>query len=381
MHLASIHVDRFRNLRSLAIEPAEGLNLIVGENGQGKTNFLEAIYFALLGRSFRTRREEECLPWMELKASEGEAGSEEGLSTVLRASLVRKTGQRNLRLVLGASHKSAFADDVLVPRLADLWSQSAIVTFSPSDVDLFRDAPARRRRFLDQLLCQISARYLQSLGRYNEALRQLNAILKNDRGSGQSESSAHAFYPILAREGAVLVVERRRAVDSLAEQGRSIFKNLGGVQELGLKYVPGEKAAIETGLEEEALAQSFEQNWKQSHADYARQGMLRSGPHRDDMRATLDERDLGRFGSQGQHRLVALALKLGAAEFMEQGQGDPPILLLDDFGSELDAARRASVLSNLRGRMQTFITATDQDDLGAAEDFDLVKKISGGAWD
>ncbi len=371
--VAEIAVSHFRNIASLRWKPAPGLNLIVGDNGQGKTNLLEAIHLSLLGRSFRTRREEDCIAW---------SGADDSELASVTTQIDRPSGPRVHRVALGRGLKRAFIDGVLAPRLASLFEGAAVVTFTPDDVDLFRGAPARRRRFLDQDLCQGSPVYLDSLQRYHKALKQINAVLKRARHGSASDAlaQAEAFYPPLAEAGASLMLSRARYLADMHEQLGPTFENLGGTATLELCFDPSLKFEARGAMSAADLAASIAVRLDEQHTESARQGMLAFGPHRDDVRIRLGGRDLSRFGSQGQHRLVALAVKLVAAELLDRGRSTAPVLILDDFGSELDAERRRAVLSNLRGRVQTFVTGTCAEELGSADLFDEVRRIDSGRW-
>lgn len=369
MILLDLHIRNFRNLEHLDWNPDPGINLIVGENGQGKTNLLEAIYFGILGRSFRTRREEQCLPWKEDRAA----------PTVIQTALRAQNSTREIKLTLGKGSKRAWSDGVLVPRLGDLWRGSGVIVFSPADVDLFRAAPAGRRAFLDQLLSLGSPAYFSNLQRYQRALKQINAALKPHSRAGFSLAAAEAFYPVLAQSGGELMTLRRRYIRELDALCAAGYTSLDGTGKLQLVYEMNLKSDPVDG-ESSAAAEALHARWRERHEESRRQGVLDTGPHRDDFRASLNGRDLGKYGSQGQHRLVALSLKLSAADWLADGLNDAPLLLLDDFGSELDRRRREAVLAHLRGRMQTFITATGVEALGEPADFEELKKLHAGAW-
>lgn len=367
LRISALQLRRFRNIDSLEWNPPAGVCLIHGENGQGKTNLLEAVHFALLGRSFRTRREEEVLPWSERSREED--------VTVVETVIERRLGTRRQKVALSRAGKRVFIDGAMIERLAELWGGAAIVTFSPEDVDLFRDAPARRRRLIDQSLCQTARIYLDQLQRYLQALKQINAVLRTGRNI---RAQAEAFYPILSASGAALMRMRARYLSELEKICSPLFAELGGESTLEIRYDPSLK--MEDDLDESALAAAIQSRFVENHAESERLGMVAIGPHRDDLKARLNEHDLSKFGSQGQHRLAALTLKLGAARQFESDLGEPPILLLDDFGSELDARRRATILTSLRGRMQTFVTATQRDDLPGEEVFDEVRGMRGGRF-
>jgi DNA replication and repair protein RecF len=375
LNLLELQIRQFRNLQSLDWMPSPGINLIVGENGQGKTNLLEAIYFGVLGRSFRTRREEQCLPW------NGESGGEVEPAAVIRANLRGRHSTRQLQVTLSRGGKKAWSDGMLVPRLGDLWQGSAVILFSPADVDLFRTTPSGRRGFLDQLLSLGSPVYFAHLQRYQRALKQVNTALKPHARADFPLAAAEGFYRVLAESGGALIELRRRSIRELNALCETAYRTLDGSGVLELHYDPNLKpdpAADNDSVE--SLADALYERWTRRHEESRRAGMLESGPHRDDLRASLDGHDLGKFGSQGQHRLVVLSLKLSAADWLAEGLDDAPLLLLDDFGSELDRRRREAVIHHLRGRMQTFITATGVEALGEASVFDEVRALNAGAW-
>lgn len=374
MELLELQIRKFRNLDALDWNPAAGINLIVGENGQGKTNLLEAIYFGILGRSFRTRREEQCLPWNR-EAAEPQAGG-----TLIRTTLRGRHSTREIKVALGKGGKRAWSDGSLVPRLGDLWRGAGVIVFQPSDVDLFRNAPAGRRAFLDQLLSLGSPAYFSHLQRYQRALRQINAALKPHASVDFSLREADGYYHVLSESGGELMLLRRRFIRELDALCAACYEALDGSGALDLSYEANLKTDPADDDSSKAQAGALYERWRERHEESRRLGLLDTGPHRDDFRASLDDRDLGKFGSQGQHRLVALSLKLSAADWLADGLADAPLLLLDDFGSELDRRRRDAVIAHLRGRMQTFITATGVEALGAAEDFDEIRRLEEGSW-
>jgi DNA replication and repair protein RecF len=270
---------------------------------------------------------------------------------------------------------------MLVPRLGDLWQGSAVILFSPADVDLFRTTPSGRRGFLDQLLSLGSPVYFAHLQRYQRALKQVNTALKPHARADFPLAAAEGFYRVLAESGGALIELRRRSIRELNALCETAYRTLDGSGVLELHYDPNLKpdpAADNDSVE--SLADALYERWTRRHEESRRAGMLESGPHRDDLRASLDGHDRGKFGSQGQHRLVVLSLKLSAADWLAEGLDDAPLLLLDDFGSELDRRRREAVIHHLRGRMQTFITATGVEALGEASVFDEVRALNAGAW-
>jgi len=373
LHLTAVTIRRFRNIEALEWQPAPGLNLIWGENGQGKTNLLEAIHVALTGRSFRTHRDEDFLPW--------NAASDPADPTLAQVVIERRGAPRRLRAIMAKGCKRAFVDDRWLPRLADLWGEAIVVTFIPEEAGLLKGPPAPRRRFLDIVLSQISRPYLEHLQHYNQALRQLNAAYKL-ASERQAREHARAYYPALARAGASLIAARARRLREAAQPMSERYGALGGSGDLSLRYHHDPRLTgldpADPGLDARQVEDQFLARLEAGFEEGRRLGLCAQGPHRDDFEVTLNDTDLRRFGSQGQHRLAALTLKLESACWIEMALGEPPVLLLDDFGSELDPGRREAVLGGLRQAMQVLITATHPGDLGPAELFAQSRQIALG---
>ena len=374
MRLTSVTIRHFRNIEVLDWQPAPGLSLVWGENGQGKTNLLEAICLALTGRSFRAHRDDEALPWGLTEDSAD--------PTLVQAVLSRNGGGRRLRVLLGREWKRVFADERWLARLADLWGEANVVLFAPEEAALLKGPPAVRRRFLDIVLSQISRIYLEHLQRYNQALRQLNAIYKMQPSGSDARALARAYYPLLAESGAALMIARAHRLRQADAPTGERYGALGGAGRLSLAYAADLKVKdldpADPALDPRRLAEAYAARLEAAYDEGRRLGLCSLGAHRDDFEARLDGADLRRYGSQGQHRLAALTLKLESARWIEEAVGEPPILLLDDFGSELDPARRQAVLRGLQGKMQVIITATHPADLGPAELFEESRKIVHG---
>lgn len=378
MHLEQIRVRGFRNIEGLQWRPAEGLNLVWGDNGQGKTNLLEAIHMVSTGRSFRTRREGECRPW----AARGHSLE----PTRLEGDLMRRTGGRHVRVVLGDGWKRVQAEGTLVRRLADLWAETAVVTFTPEASGVFKASPTERRRLLDMAFSHISKDYLANLQRYGQTLRQVNTALKQPDEDASVRETVNAYLPMLAQTAARVIAVRGRRLEQARPAVALRFDRLGGHGRLELQYVPNLQTALQReGLSPASLRDRIEQTAAALHKHYqaafreARAtGSMPHGPHRDDLAIYLDGQDLRRYGSQGQHRLAALTLKLEIARWIEEALGESPVLLFDDFGSELDPDRREAVLEGFRGRMQVFVTATRPSDLGRERLFGQSRRIIAG---
>ena len=276
MHLLTLTIRKFRNIENLQWRPAPGLNLIWGENGQGKTNLLEAVAMAMTGRSFRTRRDEECLPW--------DQPQNPAAPTLAQVEIQRRLGRRALRLVLGHESKRAFIEGRLAPRLADLWAEGAAVVFTPESVDLFKGPPAARRRLLDMTLAQVSPSYLDRLRRYQATLRQLNAALRSPQPEPQVREAAQAFYPLLADDGAALVAARAQRLADASGPLAERFCGAGRGGPLALRYLPNlkDQAPEPAGAGESLLRERLLNKLHDRHADSRRWGGMRgrSAPRR-----------------------------------------------------------------------------------------------------
>lgn len=353
MHLETITLTHFRNYSHREIAFASGINLLAAPNGHGKTNLLEAIHFACLAHSQRTRRDKELIEW------------------TFGAFVLRLLGQLHGRThAQSVEYSESGAKRVKVDgresrRLSDLLGQFSVVSFSPEDLDLIRSSPQVRRRFLDILLCQGSLEYLDLLRRYNGALKQRNSLLKaastgfsKAAGSGgrpdrsETERLLQAFDAPLADTGARITLHRRRVLAEMAPLARDCYRNIAAAAEpleLSLAGNVSEAEEVEKAREE-FLAKLVSTRVSEREA-----GTTLCGPHREDLLFFLAGKPVREYGSQGQKRSVALSLKLASARLLEAQQGRPPILLLDDVFAELDEGRRSRIGELIRGRGQVFI--------------------------
>lgn len=346
---ARAQVDRitlrdFRNLAPMDVAlPADGLAL-VGENGHGKTNFLEAIYYLQILRSFRGARDVDLVrfgaPGFHLAATLGEAAARQ----------VAVGFQRQTR------RKKAVVDGGEPVKLADAIGTFPAVIFSPADAKLVAGAPAERRRFLDVMLSLTSRPYLAALQRYRAALARRNAALRE--GGGRAESAIEVWEPALAEAGATLWRSRRSWVRTHAEEFASLCAAIGEQGESGLRYV------TPLDCDDEEVEPLLLEAFARRRPLDVQRGMTHAGPHRDDIELTLDGRELRTFGSAGQQRTAAIALRLLEAATLRAAAGAEPIVLLDDPFAELDQRRTAHILQLLQGdgRGQTILAvprATD----------------------
>lgn len=340
-----VTLQDFRNLASTDVTlPEEGLAL-VGENGHGKTNFLEAIYYLQILRSFRGARDVDLVRF-------GAAGFY--IAATLGDAAARQIAvgfQRQTR------RKKATVDGAEPLRLADAIGAFPAVIFSPADAELVAGSPSERRRFLDVMLSLTSRPYLTALQRYRAALARRNAALR-DGANPRADSAIEIWEPALAEAGAVLWRARRSWVRTHADDFASLCSAIGEPGRSALRYLT--PMDCEDGEVEEVLVAALA---RRRTLDMQR-GMTHAGPHRDDLELTLDGRDLRTFGSAGQQRTAAIALRLLEAATLRAASGAEPIVLLDDPFAELDQRRTAHILELLQGdgRGQTILAvprATD----------------------
>ncbi|MDW8291140.1 MAG: DNA replication/repair protein RecF [Armatimonadota bacterium] len=349
MRLLSLQLQNFRNYESLHLEPDAGLNLITGENAQGKTNLLEAIYLLATGRALRAGKEEELIRW----------GAEEAS---VRAHIYREQSPDvQVEVYLSRHQPRQVTVDGKTYRAAVALGQFNVVTFSAMDLEVVRGQPADRRRYLDVEIGMLSPAYVRALAGYRRALEQRNRLLKSLRENGGVLTPSlmdllEAWDEQLVRFGSSLIVARERFVCALRPLARQAHVELSeGREELDIRYA----SALEDPLtEREQIAERFRQQLQQMRAEEIRRGTTLVGPQRDDLLLFVDGREARTYASQGQQRTVMLSLKRAEFELTLQERGEPPIVLLDDVMSDLDDLRRAQLLRmTLRGA-QAFITAT-----------------------
>ena len=352
--LRSLALRDFRNLARLDLAFPEDGVAIVGENGQGKTNLLEAVYYLHLLRSARGARDVDVVrfgaPGFHVSART-EGGEHHELSAGFE-----RAGRRKRVKVDGAESN----------RLSDALGALPCVLFSPADVELVAGAPSARRRYLDILLALSSRPYLAALQRYRHALAQRNAALRSAVREGtRGEQRVAVWEAPLAEHGAVLWRERVRWTESAAPRFAEVCAAIGEQAPVGLRYATSlEPVSLELEDVRAAMTRALEDK----RALDLRRGLTHAGPHRDDLALTLDGRELRAFGSAGQQRTAAIALRLLEGETLNERLGARPLLLLDDPFAELDVRRSARILDLLAagGMGQTLLTVPRESDIPPA---------------
>lgn len=336
MLLDSLFLWNFRLYRQASVSLAPGVNIVLGENAQGKTSLLEAVAFLIIGRGL---------------AGLGQLIHGEEHRAQIEAVLTGEGRQVKLKAVLTRGRQAHHLVDGVPTRLAEVYHFFPIVPYWPLDTELVRGEPEVRRRFLDGMLVRLSSAYLADWRRYRRALSQRNACLR--RGC---QAALEVWEEELARYGGRLVGERQRALHLLARFAGEIYLRLtGGGESLSLTYVAPWLGEKENGDVHRRLLEAL----RQGRSRDLRFGHTLVGPHRDDIGVLLDGREVRGRASRGQQKDAALALRLAQAALVAAILGREPLLLLDDVFAELDAKRREWLGSVLKERNQVLITATE----------------------
>jgi DNA replication and repair protein RecF len=337
MQVTELQLESFRNYRQQRLALGPGLHVFEGRNAQGKTALLEAIYLAATARSFRTSRDADLVEWNQPRAC-------------IQLAMQRDSGRaRNLRIEWsprdGALKREIWLQDQPVRKLGEFLRELPLTLFTPDDLQLVQGGPQERRGYLDLLLCKLYPTYLETLGRYHKVVRNRLALLKTARP--QASDELQSWDELLAEFGSSLTRYREELCRELTPLVRRLYADLSGeTADLQLLYEP-----TGTGERDSFLARLQR---KQSEEFRLRSCLV--GPHRDDVALLLRSAPVRRFGSQGQQRTLALALRLSQAEILQQVGKERPVVLLDDCFSELDPGRQARLLEWLQAAPQVLIT-------------------------
>jgi DNA replication and repair protein RecF len=340
VHVGCLQLAEFRNYRILGYTPAPRLNLLIGPNAQGKTNLLEALAVLLTGRSFRTSRLAEIPRW----------GME---STLLSGNVARTEGSRTLRRTI------SLLEDGTWQASGESCPWARVVVFGWQDLAILNGPPAARRGFTDGFAARLFSSHLGTLLEYRRILARRNRVLQTRPVDGGLAARLAPWDEQLAKAGMDLVDRRRRAIAALQTELARVYPALAGGQpkvEIRYRSTLGEAAAPAAMLEALERARPAE----------IRRGQTLVGPHRDDVLIELDGVDARTFGSRGQQRLLALALRLAEVLPIREVVGTAPVVLLDDALSELDPRVRENVLREIRAAEQVFLTTPDPLPLGEA---------------
>jgi len=365
MWLRELFLANFRNLTELRLMLHPKINVLAGENAQGKTNLLESISFLCGGRSFRTRSEAEAVQWGKNYC-------------VVGGRVLCAESEKHLKISVDLNRNTRiYSIDRVVRDRQDYLGKLVTVLFTPDDLQLVKGGPQGRRRYLDEEISKVSPLYEAELARYQHILRQRNQFLRSCRKRRPARSEMEVWDEALAKTASLILRKRAAAVHRLSLLARLAHRRLtGGLENLEISYrstVPFMETDDEKHLAEAMLA-GLAANLSQELSF----GITLLGPHRDDLQITLNRQDARHFASQGQIRTLVLALKLAELEFIKGETGEFPVLLFDDVFSELDETRRRLLLEAVDGRAQTFVTGTEERKIRELGSYGYVLRVNRG---
>lgn len=338
MYIESIELKNYRNYNQLQMEFDPGTNILYGDNAQGKTNILESIYVCCTTKSHKGSKDREMIQFR---------WDESHIKLNLRKDHVPYRIDMHLKKNRA---KGVAVNGVPIKKASELFGVVNVVFFSPEDLNLIKNGPADRRRFLDMELCQLNRLYVHSLVSYNRILMQRNKLLKELAFKPEYQGTLDIWDLQLVQYGTELIRYRE-----------DFIRQLNGIlKEIHLK-LSGEKETLELRYDPQTGVDGFKDALKKSRGQDMKQKTTLTGPHRDDMGFIVNGIDIRRYGSQGQQRTAALSLKLAEIEIVKKLVHDYPVLLLDDVLSELDGSRQNHLLSAIR-HIQTVITCTGLED-------------------
>lgn len=343
MKIKQLKLQHYRNYTDLSLEFQDGLTILTGENAQGKTSLLEAIFLLSLAKSHRTNHDQEMIQWQQ------EAARVEALIETAHYTFP-------LELILNKKGKIAKFNHLEQSKLSAFVGKLNTILFAPEDLQLIKGAPSLRRRFIDSELGQSQPIYLGHLMTYQRLLKQRNSYLKQ---FGRSQQFDSLYFDVLTEQlidEAIIIIEHRlRFVDELSYLAQPIHQNLSNQRdELQLQYISSTpRVDYQQG---DDLRTALQQAFTEILSREKEQGTTLIGPHRDDLHVYLNEKRAQFFGSQGQQRTIILSLKLAEIDLMKRVTGEYPVLLLDDVLSELDDERQHLLMGYIEHKVQTFLT-------------------------
>jgi len=342
MYVKELRLKNFRNYEDEVFVFSKDTNIIYGNNAQGKTNALEAVYLFSIGKSFRTQQDKELIAF-------------DRKYTKITVLFDDSTRENEIEITVRRDKKKQIKlNGVPINKISELIGHFTVVLFSPDELNLTKGSPNARRRFLDIAISQMRPKYYHILRKYNKILEQRNSLIKKMRYTNDKSliETIDVWNEKLADYGMAIVSYRKKFADSLRDFAKKIHHEISG-EVFDIEY----KTSFQSKEEFlEKLSKSLDKEIEMGFTLY--------GPHRDDLDIRIADKDIKIYGSQGQHRSAVLALKLAQADMIYEDCGEYPVLLLDDIMSELDAGRRAYLSGKICDK-QVIITCTDADTLSA----------------
>lgn len=341
MFIKRLKMLNYRNYNALDIELCPNVNVFMGDNAQGKTNILEAIYYCAFAKSHRTSKDKELINWNGEHAFISVDVGRERLDKRIDISIL-KDGKKSIRI-----------NKIKIKKIGELFGNFNVVMFSPEDLRIIKDSPGVRRKFIDMELCQLNPKYYYNLVQYNKVLNERNILLRNRNTSSEM---LEIYDMQLVEFGYNIIRDRIKYIESLNKYAEKIHSDItSGKEKINFKY-------ISTIKDLENIKENFYTLLEKNRSKDCDRGITSIGPHRDDFFVYINDIDTKSYGSQGQQRTAVLTMKFSSLEIIKELTGEFPVLLLDDVLSELDFNRKKYILSTI-GQIQTIITCTGIEDL------------------
>jgi len=344
MFINEIKIENFRNIDFMGIFPHKEINVIYGQNGQGKTNLLEAIWLFTGCKSFRTSKDSEIVQF-------------ESENSKISMSFQTEYRENNAAIFIDKK-RTANLNGVNLTSPRELIGKYYSVVFSPVHLSLIKDGPVNRRKFIDTAISQTDNLYAKKLTYFNHLIQQKNALLKNAAENSSLLDTLDIWDEKIAFAGADVIVDRINYIKMLQKKATDIYSGISGEkEELEIKYLSNVRYESE---EKQDIARIYFESMKKHRPNDLYLKNTTSGPHRDDIEILINGISARKFGSQGQQRSASLSLKLGEAEIIKDLKGEHPVILLDDVMSELDSTRQNYILNKMTGK-QVFITCCEKE--------------------
>ena len=338
MYIEKIKLQNFRNYKQLELNLNKNINIIYGNNAQGKTNILESIFLCSFGKSFRTTKEKEMIKFDET-------------NLVVEVFYQKKDRDGKRKIEIG-DKKQIYLNGIKIKKLSELLGNVNIVIFTPEDINILKDGPAGRRRFLDMMIGQLRPNYVYNLNMYLKTIEQRNNYLRQIREENKPEEMLEIWDEKLAEYAEIIFNYRNEFIKKIIQKINKIHSEITENKEkLEIEYI--------SNCENK---ENYLKLLKERRKLDIIKGFTTKGIHRDDFMIYINEKEVGAYGSQGQNRTVVLSLKLAELNVIYDEIGEYPILLLDDFMSELDIERRKNFLNNIKNT-QVILTGTEKIDL------------------
>ena len=335
MWIKKLKLNNFRNYQFQEIEFDKNINIIYGENAQGKTNIIESIFLSSVGKSFRTNKEKELIKFNENFCD-------------VEIDYEKSDRDGNIKIDI-SNKKNIFINKIKIKKLSELLGNIHTVIFTPDDINILKGGPENRRKFLNIMISQLRPKYMHIYSLYNKALEERNNYLKKIKQENVSEELLEIWDEQLISYGKIIAEYRKEFIDKIKNKIKIIHKNITGEkEEIKIKYI--------TDCLDEIY---FRDLLKQRRKLDIIKGYTTRGIHRDDFQIFINDILVNVYGSQGQHRTAILSLKISELQVVNDEIDENPILLLDDFMSELDENRRSNFIENIKDT-QVIITCTDK---------------------